>query len=109
MPLVPAKCTNCGAPLLVDDALDAAICPYCNTAYIVEKAVNNYNITNNITAGVVNIYGDVKSDFVIESGVLKEYTGASTDVVIPDTVKVISKDAFCGNKYLTSLQIPDSV
>lgn len=56
MPLVNAKCTNCGANLEVDNAKDAAICPYCQTAYIVEKAINNYSITNNINAEQVNIF-----------------------------------------------------
>ena len=47
MPLVNAKCTNCGANLKIDSAKDAAICEFCGSAYIVEKAINNYNITNN--------------------------------------------------------------
>ncbi len=64
MPLVKAICTSCGAALEVDNTKDAAICPYCGAAYIVEKAINRYNITNNytttnnITAGVVYIYGE---------------------------------------------------
>lgn len=45
MPIVKAQCTNCGAALEVDQSLEAAICPFCNTPYIVEKAINNY-ITN---------------------------------------------------------------
>ena len=38
------------------------------------------------------------SDFVIENGVLKEYTGKGGDVVIPDGVTSIGLDAFkdCG-------------
>lgn len=43
MPLVPAKCTNCGADLETDSAMEEAVCPYCRSAYIVEKAINNYN------------------------------------------------------------------
>lgn len=42
MPLVQAKCTNCGASLLVDNAKDAAICQYCGAAYVVEQAINNF-------------------------------------------------------------------
>ena len=48
MPLVKAVCTNCNANLEVDSARDAAICPYCGTAYIVEKAINNYHIQNHM-------------------------------------------------------------
>ena len=43
--LVPAKCTNCNAPLEVDATQSAAICPYCKTPYIVEQAIHNYNIS----------------------------------------------------------------
>ena len=44
MPLVPAKCTQCGASLQVDNSLDAAVCQFCNTPFIVEKAINNYTV-----------------------------------------------------------------
>ena len=60
MGLVVAKCTNCGANLEVDEKLDAAICPYCNSAYIVEKAISNYNI-GSINANVVNVYGNIST------------------------------------------------
>lgn len=50
MPLVAAKCTQCGANIEVDDTKEAGICKYCGTAFITEKVINNYttNITNNI-------------------------------------------------------------
>ena len=44
MPLVKAICTNCGGKLEVDNNMEAAICPFCGTAYIVEKAIQKYNI-----------------------------------------------------------------
>jgi len=47
MPLVAAKCTQCGSALQVDDSKEAGICIHCGTAFITEKAVNNYNITHN--------------------------------------------------------------
>ena len=59
MSLVQAKCTNCGANIEVDPKKEAGICPYCNTAYITQKAIVNYNTTiiNNTTiqAGTVNV------------------------------------------------------
>ncbi len=42
MALVPAKCTQCGANITVDNSLEAAVCEHCGTPFIVEKAVNNY-------------------------------------------------------------------
>ena len=44
--LVPAICTQCGARLEVDPAQDAAVCRYCNTPFVVEKAIQNYSIQN---------------------------------------------------------------
>lgn len=41
--LVPAKCTNCGEQLTVNPEQQAAVCPFCNSAYVVEQAINNYN------------------------------------------------------------------
>ena len=107
--MVQAKCTNCGANLQVDNSKDAAICPYCGSAYIVEKAINNYNVTNNIRANVVNVYGGNSADFVIRAGTLEEYTGAATDVVIPNSVTEIGAGAFSRCTGLTSVMIPNSV
>lgn len=49
MGFVAAKCTECGANIEVDDTKEAGICKYCGTAFITEKAINNYNtyVTNN--------------------------------------------------------------
>ena len=107
MPLVEAKCTKCGAALTVDDSKEAMVCQYCGEAFIVEKAINNYNITNNIQAGVVNVYGGT-SDFEIKAGELIKYTGASVNVTIPNTVRIIGEKAFMGLK-IESVSIPNSV
>lgn len=67
MPLVAAKCTQCGANIEVDDTKEAGICKYCGTAFITEKAITNYNtyITNNYTTN-------------------NNYAGASVTVVSTD-------------------------
>ena len=67
MPLVPAVCTQCGAPIEVDNAKEAGICPHCGTAFITEKAINNY-ITQHVSSTSVNqtivknIYGSEKTE-----------------------------------------------
>ena len=59
MKIVPAKCPNCGGTLNVDLEKDAAICQYCGSPFIVQKAVDNYNTTiNNQTinnSGTINV------------------------------------------------------
>lgn len=59
MPIVSAKCPNCGGSLQVDNGKEAGICNFCGNAFIVEKAIHNYNTytTNNFTADVINYHG----------------------------------------------------
>ncbi|MBQ7345438.1 MAG: leucine-rich repeat domain-containing protein [Oscillospiraceae bacterium] len=111
MPLVNAKCTNCGAALTVDASKDAAICEFCGSAFIVEKAINNYNITNHnhINADVVNVYTGASTDYDIRVGRLIKYRGASVDAVIPEGVVVIGANAFSGLDRLRSVTIPRGV
>lgn len=73
MPLVPALCTQCGAKMEIDSSKDAAICPFCNTPFVTEKAINNYNTTNvtnigNLHADVVNVSDDQSRDNRVRSG-----------------------------------------
>ena len=63
--LLPAICTQCGAALEVDPTQEAAVCKYCGTPFIVEKAIQNYNVqhatiehADNVT---VDMTGTVKS------------------------------------------------
>ena len=65
MALVPAICTECGAQINIDDSKEAGICTHCGTAFITEKAINNYvtNNTTNITNNVTKIiYGNEKEE-----------------------------------------------
>ena len=77
MPLTKAQCTNCGANLEVDSSKEAAVCPYCGAAYIVEKAVNQYSMNFN---GVVNMNMPDNKEQLFENGYsqikLKEYNSA---------------------------------
>lgn len=109
MALVPAKCTQCGGNIEVDDTHEAGICKFCGTSFVTEKVINNYNVTNNINANVVNFYGGSKNDFEIRAGVLERYNGAATDVIIPNSVTIIGKEAFMGCTGLKSIIIPDIV
>ena len=65
MPLVPAICTQCGAQIEVDDTCEAGICKHCGTAFITEKAINNY--TTNITNHIVNNNNFAGANVTIQS------------------------------------------
>lgn len=73
MPLVSAKCTQCGANLDVNPEQETAICPFCHAKYVTEKAINNYNTTNvtniaNLHMDVMNLVGESELDIKIKSG-----------------------------------------
>jgi ribosomal protein L7/L12 len=57
MPIVPAKCTQCGANIDIDSTRDAGICQYCGTAFITEKAINHFNNTYNIQNATIHVSG----------------------------------------------------
>ena len=48
-------------------------------------------------------------DFIIENGVLINYTGGGGDVIIPDTVRAIAGSAFQNNKNLKSVVVGKNV
>ena len=62
MSLIPAKCTQCGSNIEIDPTKEAGICPYCGTAFVTEKVINNYNTyvnnTNNYSGATINYYGN---------------------------------------------------
>ena len=88
MPLVPAKCTSCGATLTLNPAQDAAVCPFCNTPFIVEKAINNYTTVNhyhttqNITAKTVIMQNSRQEEL---------YQAAESLVKLGDTLSATAK------------------
>ncbi len=92
MPLVPAKCPECGGNINIDPNKRAGICEYCKQPFVVQEAIQNFNTTYNVTnnneihADIVNVYDNKETDFVIVAGVLKEYKGTSADIIIPDEV-----------------------
>ncbi|MFI3252769.1 MAG: leucine-rich repeat domain-containing protein [Eubacteriales bacterium] len=109
MPLTPAICVNCGASVTVDSDKEAAICQYCQTAFIVEKSINHYHVINQITTEATHIYGKTTGDFVVKAGKLTEYVGESPDVVVPDHISIIGENAFHNYTGLLSVTLPESI
>ena len=97
MPIVPAKCPCCGAAINVDDQKEALICEHCNSAFIVEKAIELFNSEKETV------------EFIVTDGVLKKYNGSRSDVVIPDRITRIGGGAFIRNDVIKSVVIPKSV
>jgi len=64
MPLVPAICTQCGAAIEVDNSQEAAVCKYCGTPFIVEKAIHQYttNVTNHNNFAGANVQINMNSE-----------------------------------------------
>jgi len=65
MPLVAAKCTECGAAIEVEDTKEAGICNFCGTAFITQKVVNEHHVhvTKHITKNVFGVDGKSADDF----------------------------------------------
>lgn len=73
MPLVAAQCTNCGAALQVDNSKEAAVCQYCASAFIVEKAIHNYEINNSYQIENANIVINDDKSFAKRLAAADEY------------------------------------
>jgi len=65
MSLTKAQCTNCGGALEVDSNQEAAVCPFCNTPYIVEKAINLYQNQFNITVDGIKSETILKNAYIL--------------------------------------------
>ncbi len=71
MPLVPARCPMCGGNIEVDPYLETAVCKYCDTKFVTEKAINNYYTNFDIGtlyANEVKINDDSSRDNRVKSG-----------------------------------------
>lgn len=77
---------------------DDTLCPYCGSVLLEGSAFCSH------CGKAVET-----TEFDIEDGVLKNYTGPGGNVVIPSNVTKIGNLAFCGRKEITSVVIPDGV
>ena len=106
MPLVECKCTNCGAVLKVDKDKDAAICEFCQTPFIVQKAINNYNTINNISDSVVNIYNNNLNE---KENLIKRMFTFLEEGNVKDALlyseRILDLDPECADAYLCKLLV----
>lgn len=101
MPLIAAKCTQCGANIEVDDSKEAGICQACGTPFATEKAINYFNQSISIDKATINIQGvDVNNillraqQFEIEGDIdkAKEYYNKVLDVDITNPTAISAMD-----------------
>ena len=53
--MVPAVCTQCGGTVEVNREDETAKCPFCGATFIVEKAVNAYNVNIDVSGAVKEV------------------------------------------------------
>ena len=94
MKLIEMKCKNCGELLNVNPERNFGFCSYCGTKYVLDDSQDVNYVTNNISADVVNMYGDADKEFDIRGGTLFKYSGNSPEVTIPAGVVAIGEGAF---------------
>ena len=89
MHLVPALCPQCGGALDVDPSQEAAVCKFCGTPFITEKAIQNYNITN-VTNNVTNVTNNVTNVQHINAQEVNLQTGPTAQELL-DNLKALTK------------------
>ena len=57
--MVSALCTQCGGALTVDPSKETADCPFCGSSFIVEKAINQYQVQHATFEHVDNVNIDM--------------------------------------------------
>ena len=66
MPLVPAKCPNCGGDIKIDSESRAGICEFCKNPFVAEDAINNYNTYNQNSYNIANAEVHIHDEKSIE-------------------------------------------
>lgn len=108
MGFVPARCTQCGAEIKVDDTKDAGICEYCGTAFVTEKAINY--ITNDFDGATINVLGGNFENYLhLAESALWANNGFEA---CSYANKALEMDAFSSKAWLIKMKavalIPDS-
>lgn len=84
------QCKNCGAVLSQNNGV--FVCQYCKTTYLKEELVPIREIKEVIVSKHI-----IPNDFVVKGGVLISYNGNKPEIVIPNGIISIGRNAFKNN------------
>ena len=87
---VPAICPNCGGTLEIDDKQEAAVCKYCSTPFIAEKAINNYIMQNDTYIENATIVNKDSAETLLQKGITQIKIGQYEDA--EETFCLMSKE-----------------
>ena len=94
----------------MDYTKESGICKYCGTAFITEKIINSFNITNNFSNFTVNIHTNSDENlFEVDVHKLVSYKGQNKIVEVSNHITTIGEKAFYGNNNIEKIILPDSV
>lgn len=62
-----------------------------------------------LIGGYVRSKASGTTDFNIRGSELLSYSGSEKNVIVPDGIEVIGREAFAANPYIVSVKLPDSV
>lgn len=80
-----------------------------DTPFLYANAEENGNLNGTNNEQVQSVSPKANNSFEIRDGVLVKYNGSESEVVIPEEVYSIGKNAFSGNNTLTSVKMGNSV
>ena len=93
------QCELCGSLEILKTADNLFQCQHCGCKYTFDQA-------KSLISGTVVA---MSPDFEIVAGELTKYNGTSTEIKIPDGVKIIKEHAFENMPALKSVYMPDSI
>lgn len=111
MALKPLQCPHCSAQIdIFDESTSKGFCPFCGRAIddiqryqaLFAGHAQNASSTSRSTSAQ-------SSDFEIVGAILKSYRGSGTEVVVPQNVRAIGKEAFADCSFITSVTLPDTL
>lgn len=100
MPLVPAKCTECGGEIEVNNEKKLGVCKHCRQPFVVEESINNYNTYNNYNT--TNNYNDGSIVNIVE-GESKETLLKNAEIAL----KIENYDLAKENFEILTKRYPD--